>query len=74
MISQSLVCVLPGKLEGGATSRRMSGSVHHRPVVTGSWQRLLNGCWLVGVVLKNTTNRSACIYYLMSKPPVIVSV
>ena len=38
----------------------VSDSTHNDPVdpvVTECWQRLLNGCWTVGVVLKNTSNR-----------------
>lgn len=35
----------------------MSDSARNEPVVTESWQRVLNGYWTVGVVLKNTSNR-----------------
>ena len=31
-------------------------SAHCVPVVTECWQRLLDGFWVVGVVLKNNTN------------------
>ena len=56
----SLVCVLPGKVEGGegTSSGGVADSAHSgAPVVTGCWQRLLNGCWTVGVVLKNSSNQ-----------------
>ena len=57
MSTQSLVCVLPGKIEGGKTAVGVADSTHKVPTVTECWQRLLNNCWVVGVVLKNTTGR-----------------
>ena len=33
------------------------GPAHTGPVVTECWQRLLDGSWVVGVVLKNNTDR-----------------
>ena len=63
----SLVCVLPGKVERSVRSVKgcvddfISNSSKEIDMVNvrECWQRLLNGCWVVGVVLKNTTDRSA---------------
>jgi hypothetical protein len=54
---QSLVCVIPGKMDGAENFVGVSDSAHHNPIVTECWQRLLNGHWAVGVVIKNPTSR-----------------
>ena len=65
--AQSLVSVIPGKMEEG----QLEGAMQTRGcavAVVSSWQRVLDGTWCSGVVIKNTSERCSFVKMYVYPP------